>query len=159
MGRPTSFGRRSGSRHAPLESKTFAIDRTSLCSVRANRRRAGRHPLDCAIFRLRLVSWTCVLLRTVLAPPRGCGHFGQVLDGWRRHLLAAALSDVMDGAFSGRHPFRQYIETHVRQRSEDPIKQRVTSITVFSSCSVIVKISRNTNNEQTTPSTSWSRFR
>ena len=80
LGRPAAFDRRSGSRRAPLESKTFAIGRTSPCSVRASRRRAGRQPLDRAIFRFRLVSWTCVW--TVLAPPRGCGHFGQVLGGW-----------------------------------------------------------------------------
>ena len=80
FGRPATFDRRSGSWHAPLECKTFAISRTSPCSVRASRRRAGRYPLDCAIFRFRLVSWTCAL-RTVLALSKGCGHFSQVLVG------------------------------------------------------------------------------
>ena len=111
---------RSGSWRAPLECKTFAIGRTSPCSVRASRRRAGRHSLDCAIFRFRLVSWTCAL-RTVLAPSRGCGHFGQVLDGWRLGRLIPAIS----GSVSGR-PSHQYIALPCEPLFKIQQKQHVT---------------------------------
>ena len=79
-GRPAGFDNRSGSWRAPLECKTVAFSRTSPCSMRTSRRRAGRYPPHCAIFRFRLVSWTRAL-RTMLALSSGCGHFGQVLDG------------------------------------------------------------------------------
>ena len=42
--------------------------------------------------------------------PRGCGHFGQILDGWRLGKLTSAgraLSDLMGGTFPGSHPLCQ----------------------------------------------------
>jgi hypothetical protein len=99
-----AFDRKSGSQRVPVESKTFAVDLSSPCSKGTDSRSAGRHSLNGAIFWFRLVSRTCVLLRserTMLPPRRGHGDLGKVLSLGRYG--AMYWLDRQLSLFQGRH--------------------------------------------------------